>query len=1690
MDFSDGYFVEDPWRWTVDQVVTALCDPNANYRAGRNPAALPNATWLEQTLRENVIEGDSLLIAINFTTLKEEFGIRPLGHRQIIVREIQRLRRGSRQYAQYAQEELPDALLGQGPYDRSTRRAESFLQNPTPAVTPKLPPTFVIPNQAPPDPGVTDQAISPTSNGHRPPPCLQSSIQNSQQWLDALPDGQETPIVDGSVTADDDRLDRRNEKYVVDGSGRKRRKLFLTAEASHHVEELQPTAEVDAKVCQEEKCAAGRVNAPIGPLDGPRSPSSSLKVADANGRKRIAPTLVSKPQDPQDVSNPSAVDSKPVIRKDQSEVLSRLPAEGYLGIQSFPVDTLFYDSTRPTQSHALLTPAVSDDECPGNVAFMGTSASNGQRLYVAARVKYFLQQRLALFRRGKKCSYGICPYPRYFGRVHDKASVTIFDSATDGGEIVTTRKNQNEWLPVSTSGTLTDVARLEHSDQDALDVPVSLTQADDQDWDYLEKWRHAPDDHVLPVYGDSGSEGEYDLDTWRDMEKESGSKLLRPLGRSRGTRILSAEEVLHAIEGATQGMTQDWKDKQLPKLQRTAWLLWGKSRRNGTKRTRIASLEFDIQHLTSRLGRLRAEIEKEQWSSAVKIARQCESMRRTLYDLETSRWRAEVLQLKIRPDKVGRVNKPASDKPCSKSMGADSGSEGSSTVETSAGEELEDFIVDDDDSEPDETMVDEVDEFDEDSSADDGTPAHGERPILSQRPKSEPVPPPMSPSHNIIDLTTLESGESETEAVPGSTAFASIDITSSPIREGFEDHSQRIKRKIAQYKSPQGLGKYKDAISKPLPKLFETEAISRMEPAYLMERADRKRLLTYVLAHTSSEWRKRANDWLVLWDVEQAQIAVWQTLASLRESANKVTGAQNRQSEILKKITAWFVQWTNVTIIAKGKGAKREQMDVAAADEEGFEHFFNFLKDRQCLVDYQKTHRSTPTEGSIEQYSQPTPSKHKRIRVENVSGDEANKNRTYVVQESQQAAEVRKKAHQRVEEREARQAKLKKTLKKMGQTEEDARQVVVNLGKHEDQDLIYLLPTIGGRIQPHQKDGLRFLWREIIEDHASNQGALLAQTMGLGKTMQVISFLLTVADAAKSTNANIRNQIPDRLRESKTLVLCPPSLVENWYDEFLLWAPNDMATNIGEVRTVLSGMLLEERLQTIRDWGDDGGVLVLGSSLLRELITNPTRKGQDKHMLDEDVHAEIKDVLLNGPNIVVCDEAHAAKSQSSQLNKILAQFKSTSRIALTGSPLCNNLSEYYALIQWIAPGYLGEHPEFVYKYKEPIEQGLYQDSNASEWRKGLKKLELFKREVQPKVHRADNSVLASRLQGKSEFVVKVALTELQQKLYRTFVDSMKEQLEHDEGVAKQARLWAWVSKLRLVCNHPCCFHDYLSGRNAPKPRAKRRKPVQVSVLDDVKSDDEDGADGSPTELGMPDHVVRKLLGVFNGLPIPLESVHLAYKMTVLLKIIELCHVAKDKILVFSHSLRTLDYVERVLRKHEKQYRRMDGKVPTQRRQAMTKEFNRGTSQDVFLISTRAGGTGLNLFGASRVIILDDHFNPTWEEQAIGRAYRIGQSKHVYVYRLTAGGTFEEALHNQTLFKQQLATRAVDQRNIARLATRGMQDYFKHCQTVEQMDLDPFKGKDPDVLDHILASQSRYLLRPCPSIYKSWLANII
>jgi hypothetical protein len=132
---------------------------------------------------------------------------------------------------------------------------------------------------------------------------------------------------------------------------------------------------------------------------------------------------------------------------------------------------------------------------------------------------------------------------------------------------------------------------------------------------------------------------------------------------------------------------------------------------------------------------------------------------------------------------------------------------------------------------------------------------------------------------------------------------------------------------------------------------------------------------------------------------------------------------------------------------------------------------------------------------------------------------------------------------------------------------------------------------------------------------------------------------------------------------------------------------------------------------------------------------------------------------------------------------------------------------------------------------------------------------------------------------------------------------------------------------------------------------------------------------------------------------------------------------------------------------------------------MTKSFNDDDSCDVFLISTRAGGVGFNLYGANRVVLFDFSFNPTWEEQAIGRAFRLGQQKPVFVYRFITAGTFEEALFNQTVFKLQLAYQVVEKKNTRSKALRT-RDYIKMPALSCLADLSEGKGHD-QVLDDII-----------------------
>lgn len=217
-----------------------------------------------------------------------------------------------------------------------------------------------------------------------------------------------------------------------------------------------------------------------------------------------------------------------------------------------------------------------------------------------------------------------------------------------------------------------------------------------------------------------------------------------------------------------------------------------------------------------------------------------------------------------------------------------------------------------------------------------------------------------------------------------------------------------------------------------------------------------------------------------------------------------------------------------------------------------------------------------------------------------------------------------------------------------------------------------------------------------------------------------------------SSEPEIQNQIPTTMRTSRSLILCPAGLIENWRDEFDIWQPRD-TVNIGLVHAISATTKKRERLDVIQMWYDKGGVLILGYEMFRALVKNNANPKNGQPALTEEQHEMVRKQLLEGPKIVVGDEAHKLKNMKSRTSSAAKKFKTTSRIALTGSPLANNLEDYFAMIDWVAPGYLGDLTEFKAYYQEPIEEGTYRDSTKYQQRKSLKKLQALKSDIDPKV---------------------------------------------------------------------------------------------------------------------------------------------------------------------------------------------------------------------------------------------------------------------------------------------------------------------------------------------------------------------
>jgi len=444
-------------------------------------------------------------------------------------------------------------------------------------------------------------------------------------------------------------------------------------------------------------------------------------------------------------------------------------------------------------------------------------------------------------------------------------------------------------------------------------------------------------------------------------------------------------------------------------------------------------------------------------------------------------------------------------------------------------------------------------------------------------------------------------------------------------------------------------------------------------------------------------------------------------------------------------------------------------------------------------------------------------------------------------------------------------------------------------------------PGLAATLRPYQQRGLAWL-AGMCE---SGLGGCLADDMGLGKTIQVIALHLHRRD----------------LKAGPTLVVCPASLLGTWEREIRRFAPEI------PVRRFHGGG------RHLADLAVDEVVLVTYGVVLRDSVR----------------------LAETGWGLVVADEAQHAKNPLSRTARELRSLPAPARIALTGTPVENRLSELWAILDWTTPGLLGHLEGFTRRVAAPIE--IYRDPETTRRFAALVRPFLLRR-------RKTDPGIAPELPRKTETDQFVPLTAEQVTLYEAMVRETMQAIATAEGIERAGLVFKLLTGLKQICNHPA---QYL------------KQPGPLT-----------GRSGKLTAF---DELTDTILA--NG----------------------------ESMLVFTQYTQMATLLQQHLDARGIRSLFLHGGVPVRRREEMVAEFQAGGAP-VFLLSLKAGGTGLTLTRATHVLHYDRWWNPAVEDQATDRAYRIGQDRPVQVHRLIAEGTLEDRIAALLEKKRDLADAVV------------------------------------------------------------------
>ncbi|XP_076440944.1 DNA repair and recombination protein RAD54-like isoform X2 [Babylonia areolata] len=502
-------------------------------------------------------------------------------------------------------------------------------------------------------------------------------------------------------------------------------------------------------------------------------------------------------------------------------------------------------------------------------------------------------------------------------------------------------------------------------------------------------------------------------------------------------------------------------------------------------------------------------------------------------------------------------------------------------------------------------------------------------------------------------------------------------------------------------------------------------------------------------------------------------------------------------------------------------------------------------------------------------------------------------------------------------------------------------------------------PMLSKVLRPHQREGVKFMYDCVTGQQIDdNFGCIMADEMGLGKTLQCVTLLWTLLKQSPDCCPMI----------SKAIIVAPSSLVKNWYNEIAKWLGtriNALAIDSGTKKEIDRNLDFFMKQQGRRICNP---VLIISYETFR-------------------LHAS---VLHKGSvGLVICDEGHRLKNSENQTYQALVKLQAERRILLSGTPIQNDLLEYFSLLHFVNRGILGTAQEFKRRFETPILRGRDADATDEDHKKGEEKLQELLGVVNKCIIRRTQALLVKYLPVKVEQVVCCRLTPLQLALYKSFVGSLVTQCQlGSEGKMTSSALSS-ITLLKKLCNHPDLVYDKCLERSEGF---------------------ENGLDLFPD--GYNTKVVRPQL---SGKVMVLDTLLALIKAT-----------TSDKVVLVSNYTQTLDLFEKLCRQRCYQFVRLDGSMSIKKRAKIVERFNDpSTPEFIFMLSSKAGGCGLNLIGANRLVMFDPDWNPANDDQAMARCWRDGQKKQCFIYRLIATGTIEEKIFQRQAHKKALSSCVVD-----------------------------------------------------------------